>query len=176
MRQVGNGDVNFVQTAHSNGHFGVHGLKVSSVLQDDGMRLAHLESLRRYDSGALHRSNIIEMIGQPRIRPDLRVPKCSSEKACGRNEVNQPRCTEVELANLTLENKELAKEHNHKNRTLHHAIEDQFNNKMRKFAHTDYFAKHRLLSNSIPNEIQLRTSHYSQTFFNLCACVENHRS
>ena len=88
----------------------MHGLKVSSILQVDGMRHTHSESLRRHDFVVSHRSNMIEMIGQLRIGPDLRVPKCSSEKACGRNEVNQPRCTEVELANLTLENRELAKE------------------------------------------------------------------
>ena len=110
MRQVGNENVNFAQMAHCNGHHDMHGFKVSSFLQANGVRDTQSESVCGHDHVALHRSNMIEMIGQPRIGPDLRVPKCSSDKACGRNEVNQPRCTEVELANLTLENRELAKE------------------------------------------------------------------
>ena len=50
MRQVGHGNVNFVQMSHYNGHCGMHGLEVSSVLQADGVRHAHSESLRRHDS------------------------------------------------------------------------------------------------------------------------------
>ena len=74
--------------SHCNGHYGMHDLKVSSVLQADCMRHARTESLRHHDSAMLRRSCMIEMIGQLRIGPDFRVPKCSSDKAYGRNEVN----------------------------------------------------------------------------------------
>ena len=67
---------------------------------------------------------MLEMIGQLRIFPCLRVPKCSSDKAHGQNEVNQPRHTEVELANINPENRELAEEQNHHNRIPHFSIED----------------------------------------------------
>ena len=67
--------------------------------------------------------------------------------------------------NLTLENREFAEEQNHKNRMPQHAIEDQFNEQMMKFNHTDYFAKHRLLSNGSPNENQLKTFYDLQTLF-----------
>ena len=69
----------------------MHGLKVSSILQAYGMRHTHAESLRRHDSVAFHRINMIEMIAKLRIGPNLRAPGCSSNKACGQNEVNQPR-------------------------------------------------------------------------------------
>ena len=88
MRQVGDENINFIQIAQHNGHCSAHGLKVSSVLQADDMTHANSESLRRHDSVALQRSSMVEMIGQLRIGPDLRVPKHSSDKACGRNEVN----------------------------------------------------------------------------------------
>ena len=124
MRQVGNENVNFSQMAHCNGHHAMHGFKVSSFLQADGVRHAQSESVCGHDHVALHRSTMIEMICQLRIGPDLRVPKCSSDKACGGNEVNQPQCTEEELANLTSENRELVEEENHKNRMPRCAIED----------------------------------------------------
>ena len=91
MSRVGDDDVNLVQKAYCNGHYGFHGLKVSSVLQADGMRHAHAGSLRRHETFVLRTSKMIEMIAQLRIGSDQRVPKCSSDKACGRNEVNQPR-------------------------------------------------------------------------------------
>ena len=53
MRQVGDENVNFFQMAHCNGHYGMHILKVSSVLKADGMRHTHSESLHSHDFIAL---------------------------------------------------------------------------------------------------------------------------
>ena len=117
------------------------------------------------------------MIAQLKIGSDLRTPKCSSDKACGRNEVNQPRHTAVELANLSLEDRELALQQDRSNRKPHYAIEDQFNEQMRKFTHTDYFVKHRTLQQGSPNVNQLSTLYNLQTlFFNLFICAGNHGS
>ena len=177
MSRAGDDDVNLVQKAYCDGHHEFHGLKVSSVLQADDMRHTHAESLRRHDTFVLHTSKIIEMIAQLRIGSDQRAPKCSSDKACGRNEVNQPRHADIELATLSPENRELAIEQNDKNKRPHCAIEDQFNEQMRKFTHTDYFVKHRLLDSGSRNQIQLRTLHDLQTlFYNLCMCACNHGS
>ena len=47
------------------------------------------------------------MIAQLNIVPYLRVSKCSSGKVCRKKDVNEPRCTESELACLSQENIEL---------------------------------------------------------------------
>ena len=52
------------------------------------------------------------MIDQPKIGPDERVPKCSSDKSHGRDESNQPRFTDTELVGLAPENRELDMEQN----------------------------------------------------------------
>lgn len=177
MRQLGESNTNFVQKAYYNGHCGCHGLKVSSMLQADGMRHTYSESMRRHDSVVSHKSKMIEMIAQLKIGEDERVPKCSSDKAHGRDEVNQPRCADIELAGLALENRELALEQNHKNKRPHLAVEDQFNEQMRKFTHSDHFLKHKLLQNGKSNSEQIKTLHNLQTlFFNLFICAGNHGS
>ena len=66
---------------------------------------------------------MIEMIDQLKIENDTRVPKCNSDKAHGRNEVNQPR-HDIELAGIAAENRDLAMEQNQKNKRLHHVFED----------------------------------------------------
>ena len=81
------------------------------------------------------------------------------------------------MANLTPENRELAEEQNRKNKSPYYAIKNQFNEQMRKFTHADCFVKHRLLANSSPNEIKLRTLCNLQTlFFNLRMCAGNQGS
>ena len=45
-REVGYHDANLVQKAHCNSRCRCHGLKVSSVLQAEGMRHTHAESSR----------------------------------------------------------------------------------------------------------------------------------
>lgn len=58
------------------------------MLQADGMKHAHSESLHGHDSAVLHKSKMIEMISQLKTDKDERVPKCSSDKAHSRDEVN----------------------------------------------------------------------------------------
>ena len=84
------------------------------MLQADEIRNEHSGSMRRHDTMILHKSKMIEMIDQLKIGEDGRVPKCSSDKMHGHDEVNQPRFADVELASLTSENRELALEQNQK--------------------------------------------------------------
>ena len=101
MSQVGDSDVSLVQKACCNGHCGFRGLKVSAVLQADGMRYMHAESSLRHDSFVLHKSCTIEMTSQLKVDSDERTPKCSSDKAYGRNELNQLRHTDMKIKLLT---------------------------------------------------------------------------
>ena len=77
--------MNLVQKACCNGNYGFHGLKVSAVLQTDGIRHAHIESLRIHDSVALCRRKMIDMIKVLNIGDNLGNPKVSSNSDCGRN-------------------------------------------------------------------------------------------
>ena len=99
--------------------------KIAVLVEDDflvetakNLKIAGLMEM------AVHKSNMIVMIGQLRIGTDLRPPKCSSNKSYERNEANQPRYTDVEFANLTPENREFSEEQNHKNMMPQQAIED----------------------------------------------------
>ena len=47
----------------------------------------------------------------------------------------------------------MALKQDRKNIKTHYVIEDQFNEQMGKFTHTDYFVKHRLLQQGSPNEM-----------------------
>ena len=176
-RELNVADVNLVQKACCNGHYGFHGLKVSSVLQADGIRHAHSESLRRHDSVALSRSKMIEMIRELKIGDDLRTPKVSSDSAYGRNDVNQPRYTEIELSTLNDDDRMLAIEQNRQNKGPQMAVECTFNEQMRKFTHADYFVKHKIFDRGERSENKLSTLHNLQTFFfNLFICAQNHGS
>ena len=75
------------------------------MLQADGIRNEHSESMRRHDFVILHKRKMIEMIAQLKISEDERVPKCSSDKVHSHDEVNQPRFADVGLASLTPENR-----------------------------------------------------------------------
>ena len=116
MSQVGDSDVNLVQKAYFDGHYGFHGLKVSAVLQADGISRTHAESLIQHDSVVLHKICMIEIISQLKVVSVERTLKCSSDKAYGRNEVNQPRHTDVELTNLSTEEREMAIEQDQKHK------------------------------------------------------------
>ena len=111
-RELNIADVNLVQKACHNRHYGFHGLKVSAVLQTDGIRHANSESLRRHDSVALNRSNMIDIIKELNIGDDSRTPKVISNSAYGRNKVNHPCQTEIELSILNDQERILAMKQN----------------------------------------------------------------
>ena len=78
---------------------------------------------------------------------------------------------------MTPDDRVLAKELNSKNKIPRLAIEDSFNEQMRKFAHTDYFVNHKILQSGINNWEQITTLCNLQTlFYNLFICAQNHGS
>ena len=57
------------------------------------------------------------------------------------------------------------------------AVEDCFNEQMRKFTHSDYFVKHKILQSGRNNWDQVTTLYNLQTlFYNLFTCSQNHDS
>ena len=64
-----------MQKADCDYHYEFHALTVSAMLQADGIRCTHAESLRRHDSDVLHKSCMIEMTSELKIGSDERRPK-----------------------------------------------------------------------------------------------------
>ena len=62
-------NVNLVQKACYNRHYGFNSLQVNAALQANEIRHTYCESLRRYDYMALHRISMIEMIKELKTEP-----------------------------------------------------------------------------------------------------------
>jgi hypothetical protein len=59
---VGGDDINLVQQAYYNGHYGFCGAKVQHVLQADGLCYSFTSPLRWHDASVLHSSSMITML------------------------------------------------------------------------------------------------------------------
>jgi hypothetical protein len=145
-RAVGVADVNLVQQAYYNGHYGFCGAKVQHVLQADGMCHSFICPLRRHDAAVLQSSSTITMLSVIYVDNDPARPvKTCTDKAYGRTRHFRPLHTDLELRLMAPIERAAAEEEDRKNRGPRMSVELSFNNIVRKFTHTDYFATHRIL-------------------------------
>jgi hypothetical protein len=85
VRAVGGDEVNLVQQAYYNGHFGFCNGKVQHMLQADGMCYSFVSPLRRHDAMVLQSSGMITMLSVLYINNDPQRPvKTCTDKAYGR--------------------------------------------------------------------------------------------
>jgi len=95
----------------------------------------------------------------------LRPVKCCTDKAYGRTRHLRPLHTDLELRLMNPGERAVAEEEDRKNRGPRVAVEMSFNNIVRKFTHTDYFPRHRILQNGRSNWPYLRNLWDLQVFF-----------
>jgi hypothetical protein len=104
-----------------------------------------------------------------------RPVKMVTDKAYGRTRHFRPLHTLLELRLLNDNEREAAEEEDSKNKGPRMGVELSFNNIVRKFTHTDYFASHRLLQQGRSNWPYLRTLWDLQVlFYNLFTCAQGH--
>ncbi len=149
---VGGDDINLVQQAYYNGHYGFCGAKVQHVLQADGLCYSFTCPLRRHDASVLCSNSMITMLSVLYINNDQARPaKTVTDKAYGRTRHFRPLHTALELRMMNWQEKAIAEEEDQKNKGPHMAVELSFNNIVRKFTHSDYFASHRILQQGRSN-------------------------
>jgi hypothetical protein len=173
---AGGDNVNMMQQAYYNGHYGFCGAKVQHVLQADGMCYSFTCPLRRHDASVLRSSSMMTMLSVLYINNDQARPvKTVTDKAYGRTRHFRPLHTSLELRLLNDNEREAAEEEDSKNKGPRMGVELSFNNIVRKFTHTDYFASHRLLQQGRSNWPYLRTLWDLQVlFYNLFTCAQGH--
>jgi hypothetical protein len=94
-RAVGGGNVNLVQQAYYNGHYGFCGGEVQHVLQADEMCYC---PLRGHDAMVLHSSSMVNMLSVLFVDGDPARPvKTVTDKAYGRTRHFGPLHTDLEL-------------------------------------------------------------------------------
>ena len=177
-RAAGSNDVNLVQQAHYNGHYGFHGAKVQHVLQADGMTHSFTCSIRRHDSVVMLQSDMLLMISILRVGDDPNRPAILvTDKAYGRSEFLHPLHTEAELAAMDPPERIEAQQQDECNRKPRLAVEDSFKDQLVKFSHVDFFKTHRVLQDGKSNWDYVRDLWDMQVFFyNLFTCAQNHGS
>jgi len=85
VQAAGSDDVNLVQQAYYNGHYGFSGAKVQHVLQADGICYSFTCPLRRHDAMVLQESSMLTMLSVLYVNNDpLRPVKYVTDKAYGR--------------------------------------------------------------------------------------------
>ena len=176
VRAAGGDDVNLVQQAYYNGHYGFSGAKVQHVLQADGICYSFTCPLCRHDAMVLQESSMLTMLSVLFINNDpLRPVKCVSDKAYGRTQHLHPLHTSLELRLMGEAERIAAEEEDQRNRGPRMGVEMSFNNIVRKFTHTDYFANHRILQSGRSNWPYLQCLWDLQVlFYNLFTCAEGH--
>jgi hypothetical protein len=174
IRAAGGDEVNQVQQAFYNGHYGFAGAKVQHVLQADGLCYSFTCPLRRHDAMVLQESSMLTMLSVLHVNNDpLRPVKCVSDKAYGRTQHLRPIHTTLELRLMAPHERAIAEEEDSRNKGPRNAVEMSFNNIVRKFTHTDYFPNHRILQSGRSNWPYLRQLWDLQVlFFNLFTCAE----
>lgn len=176
VQAVGGDDVNLVQQAYYNGHYGFCGGKVQHVLQADGICYSFVCSLRRHDAMVLQQSSMLTMLSVLFVNNDPARPvKTVTDKAYGRSRHIRPLHTELELRLMNAHDRAAAEEEDAKNKGPRMAVELSFNNIIRKFTHSDYFPTHRILQQGRSNWPYLRCLWDLQVlFFNLFTCAHGH--
>ncbi len=176
VRAAGGDEVNLVQQAYSNGHYGFSGAKVQHVLQADGICYSFTCALHRHDAMVLQESSMVTMLSVLFINNDpLRPVKCVTDKAYSHTRHFRPLHTSLELRLMNAADRIAAKEEDAKNRGPRMSVEMSFNNIVRKFTHVDYFASHHILQNGRSNWPYLHCLWNLQVLlYNLFTCVEGH--
>ena len=176
LAAAGGDDINLIQQAYYNGHYGFCGAKVQHVLQADGLCYSFTCPLRRHDASVLRSSSMITMLSVLYINNDLARPvKTVTDKAYGRTRHFRPLHTSLEFRMMNRQEKAAAEEEDRRNKGPRMAVELSFNNIVRKFTHTDYFASHRILQQGRSNWPYLRTLWDLQVlFYNLFTCAQGH--
>jgi hypothetical protein len=145
-------DINLVQQAYYNGHYGFCGGKVQHVLQADGMCYSFVYPLHWHDAMVLHSSSMVNMLSVLFVDNNAaRLVKTVTDKAYGRTQHFRPLHTELELQLMNAADHAAAIEEDQKNKGPRMAVEVSFNNIVRKFTHIDYFATHRILQQGWSN-------------------------
>jgi hypothetical protein len=94
---AGGNDINLMQRAYYNGHYGFCGAKVQHVLQADGMCHSFICPLRRHDASVLQSSSMITMLSVLFVNNDQARPvKTVTDKAYGRTRHFRPLHTSLE--------------------------------------------------------------------------------
>jgi hypothetical protein len=157
VRAAGGNNINLVQQAYYNGHYGFSGEKVQHVLQADGICYSFTCPLRRHDAMVLQESSILTMFSVLYVNIDpLQPVKCVTDKAYGRTNHLCPLHTSLELCLMNPADRATAEEEDSKNKGPRMSVEISFNNIVRKFTHTDYFTTHRILQSGRSNWPYLR--------------------
>jgi hypothetical protein len=108
-------DVNLVQQAYYNGHYGFSGGKVQHVLQADGMCYSFTCPLRFQDPLVLQQSSMLMMLSVLYANGDRNRPvKCITDKAYGRTE--HLHHTSLELQLMPPAERHLAEKEDRKNK------------------------------------------------------------
>jgi hypothetical protein len=176
IRAAGGDDVNLVQQAFYNGHYGFAGAKVQYVLQADGLCYSFTCPLRRHDAMVLKESSMLTILQVLFITNDPQHPvKCVSDKAYGRTRHLWPLHTTLEIRLMADAEQAVVEEEDARNKGPRNGVKMSFNNIMRKFTHTDYFPNHRTLQSGQSNWPYLRCLWDLQVlFYNLFTCAEGH--
>jgi hypothetical protein len=149
---AGGDDVNLVQQAYYNGHYGFIGAKVQHVLQADGMCNSFTCPLRRHDAMVLQASSMLTMLSVLYVNDDhLQPVKCVTDKAYGWTQHLHPLHTSLELRLLPPAEQVVAEEEDACNKGPRNGVEMSFNNIVCKFTHTDYFCNHRIFQSGRSN-------------------------
>ena len=81
---VGAEDINFIQRAYYNGHYGFFVAKVQYVIQVDGIYYLFTCPLRCHDASVLHTFSMLSMLSVLHVNNDpLHPVKCYIDKAYG---------------------------------------------------------------------------------------------
>jgi len=176
VRAAGSDDVNLVQQAYYNGHYGFSGAKVQYVLQADGICYSFTCPLRRHDAMVLQESSMLTMLSVLYVNNDpLRPVKCVTDKAYGRTRHLRPLHTSLELRLMCRADRIVAEEEDAQNKGPRMSVEMSFNNIVCKCMHTDYFPTHHVLQSGRSNWPYLRCLWDLQVlFYNLFTCAEGH--
>ena len=87
-------DVNLVQKAYYNGHYGFHGAKVQHMVQADGIMHSFVAPIRNHDAKVLKKSSMFTMINSLYIDSNQQRPvKCVTDKVYPRNDHFRPTYT-----------------------------------------------------------------------------------
>jgi len=152
VRAAGGDNVNLVQQAYYNVHYGFAGAKVQHVLQADGICYSFTCPLCHNDAMVLQESSMLTMLSVLHINNDpLQPVKCDTDKAYGRTRHLPPLHTSLELRLMTPADKVSAEEEDAQNKGLRMSVEMSFNNIVRKFTHIDYFPTHCILQSGRSN-------------------------
>ena len=156
---AGTTDINLVQKAYYNGHYGFHGAKIQHVTQVDGIMYSFCAPIRKHDSRVLKTSSMFTILAQLYINNNVARPvKTVTDKAYPRNQHLRPAYTRSELAAMPpvekLEKTIILKQNN-KKRIV---VEFTFNNILTKFNYFDSFRKFRITQDGQNNWAYIHAS------------------